>query len=362
MGGDGYSAENKLASNKGIEMLKGLPGATGSKKTTDVLQKYGAGGMSLQDALQAMKYGSDPSYKQGFVDQAAQLQKLISGVEGAGLAGEKSGAGAELGSWKGQLEQLQAKIREIDSAPQYDQGNMMELFSNPLTAGKAAAEQVQGNDLFKGMFGKGGIQEQRQAEETNLATRGYSLQPEDYEAFGQASDNIARQFGTQENNLAQALASRGLSTGASGAAGVSYSGLQGNKMEQLAQSQRQIAGDRMKMNLERLNSVRGFVDSANRGAQSAFDSQKASNQQGHENYYNKLKDAVSAGQIEQGQENAAFEQREATKGPSVGEVLGGVASAGLGAVTGGLGAGVGGAIGQGLGQAINPKWTPPKAK
>lgn len=340
----GDYATNKLSQNKGLELLKGLPGAVSSKGTNDVLQKYGSGGMSLQEALQAMRYNSNPEYKQGFMDQAAKLREMIQGAEAGG--DKASGAFKELGSWKGQLDGLEAKIREIDGAPQYDMGKMLELYSNPLTADKAATEQVRGNDLFKGMFGEGGIQDQRQAEEKQLASRGYSLQPEDYEAYGQASDEIARLFGQQETSLAQALANKGLASAPSGAAAVSFSGLMGNKNEQLASQQRKIAQQRMETNMQRLNAVRGAVDSANQQAQGALNSQRASNQQGRDNYYNTLKDSVTAGATEQDQLNKEHEQFQASQGPSFGEVLGGIGGGLAGAVGGGLGTGLGGALGK----------------
>jgi len=94
-------------------------------------------------------------------------------------------------------------------------------------------------------------------EERKLASRGYSLLPEDYEAYGEASGNIAREFGGAENSLAQALASRGLST--SGSATRAFMGSQGNKLEQLAQTQRKIADDRMKTNMARLGQTRNFM-------------------------------------------------------------------------------------------------------
>lgn len=338
----GDTANNKLSKNKGLEHLQGLPMALNNGGMADILKGYGTGGMSLEDAIKAMHYDGSGRRKET-ESQIANLQKMIAQAEGMGRAGEQIGATKELGSWKGQLGDLQKKLHEINSAPEYENAKIMELFSNPLTGTKAASEQVMGNELFGNYFKKGGISDQRQAEESNLASRGYSLQPEDYEAYGQASDNIARTFGSQENMLAQALASRGLSAGASGAAGVGFSGLMGNKLEQLASSQRQIANDRMKMNLERLTAVRGAVDQANQQAQGALNSQRAANQQGIDNHRNTLKDAVTAGQVEQGHEDTRFAQNEATSGPSFGEVLGGIGSAalggGLGSLAGGLGTG-----------------------
>jgi hypothetical protein len=202
------------------------------------------------------------------------------------------------------------------------------------------------------VFGEGGLNDRILSEEQDLAKRGFSLQPEDYEAYGQASNETARMFGQEENSLAQALASRGLSAAPSGAAGVAFSGLMGNKHERLASAQRKIADDRMKMNLERLNSARNFAMEGNKLAQAAVGDQFARNRQGVNDYNNTLKDSANAARMAQEQENVGFEQVEATRGPTLGEVatgvLGGAASAGLGAATGGIGAAAGGALGASL--------------
>lgn len=237
-------------------------------------------------------------------------------------------------------------LQDALKAAKGNNGALNQIFTGPISGTKAATDQVMSNPLMSGYFGKGGIQDQRQAEEQNLASRGYSLQPEDYEAYGQASDNIARMFGTQENSLAQALASHGFGAGPSGAAAVSFSGLMGNKAEQLAQSQRQIANDRMKMNAERLNAVRGAVDSANKMSQSAVSDQYGRNLQGAEAYRNNLKDAFTVGEAVNSGNKANFEQEQATRGPGIGDVLGGAATIGLGAATGGLGSAIGGGLGK----------------
>jgi len=116
---------------------------------------------------------------------------------------------------------------------------------------------VQNNAILGQLYGQGGSLSNAVGQEKDLANRGYSLQPEDYEAYGQASGNIARMFGQNEQSLSQAMADRGLSN--SGAAASGFSGLMGNKQEQLAGLQRQIAGDRMKMNMDRLNQTRNFI-------------------------------------------------------------------------------------------------------
>lgn len=142
---------------------------------------------------------------------------------------------------------------------------------DPLQSSRIATQEVGNNDILGQLYGKGGALSRTNAEEQNLASRGFSLKPEDYEAYGQASDNIAREFGNQGNNLAQMLSDRGLSN--SGSAATSFTGLQGNKMEQLGQMQRQIANDRMNTNLQRLGQTRNFLSSLGGQAQNAIEQQ-----------------------------------------------------------------------------------------
>lgn len=155
-------------------------------------------------------------------------------------------------------------IRDLTS------GARSAITSDPFAAQKLASEQVQRDPILGQLFGKGASFEKAAAEEANLRDRGYTLQPEDYEAYGQASDQIARMFGQAENSLAQSLANRGLAGAGGGAAMSQFSGLMGNKNEQLANQQRQIAQQRMQMNLDRLNSTRSYLNNMGQlGAQQA---------------------------------------------------------------------------------------------
>jgi len=140
-------------------------------------------------------------------------------------------------------------INNLLNNPQYSAAAADMLAMSPVASQKFATEQVQNNPILGKLFGKGGAMDRADLEEQDLAKRGYSLKPEDYEAYGQASGDIARLFGQQEQNTAADLASRGLAAAPSGAAGVAYSGLQGNKNEQLAKAQTDIAQKRMQMNL-----------------------------------------------------------------------------------------------------------------
>src|SRR4051812_8426740 len=77
-------------------------------------------------------------------------------------------------------------------AAQY-QGNQDAL--NGVQGSNTATKEIQNNGILGQVFGKGGTMGRTAKEEQDLAARGYSLKPEDYEAYGQGSDQIARQFG-----------------------------------------------------------------------------------------------------------------------------------------------------------------------
>ncbi len=159
----------------------------------------------------------------------------------------------------------------LDGSQKTELANAMA--TNPLSGSRMANEQVMNSPILGQLFGKGGQLEQASGRVTDLANRGYSLQPEDNEAYGQASGNIARMFGAQEQGLGQSLANRGLAQGGSGAAYAGFAGLQGNKNEQLANSQRQIADNRMQMNQKRLVDAQNYTSQLGGQADQAITNQ-----------------------------------------------------------------------------------------
>lgn len=225
-----------------------------------------------------------------------------------------------------------------------------QLATSPLAGSMVASEQVRNDPLSSGLLGEGGALDRSLAEEKDLSSRGYSLQPEDYEAYGQGSGNIARMFGTQEQSLSQSLANRGLSAAGSGVANQQFSGLQGNKFEQLGQLQRQIADDRMTKNMQRLEQTRNFASSLGTLGQNALNSQYNRNLSGVENEQNMLSSAagqdisrysaVSAAQ--QAEEKSRKENEKASLSDALGK---GVYSG----VQGGISSGLGYATGTGIG-------------
>lgn len=186
---------------------------------------------------------------------------------------------------------------------------------DPLKSSQIATDQVQSNPLLAAMFGKDGTLARTGAEEQNLAERGFNLKPEDYEAYGQASDNLARQFGHSEQNLGQMLASRGLSQSPMAAQG--FSGLMGNKNEQLAQSQRKIADDRMNMNLQRLGQTRNFLATMGQQGANAIQQQYGRQLGSEQARFGELESQNTAAETRlanaQGQENEKLSQRLKTQ-------------------------------------------------
>jgi hypothetical protein len=231
--------------------------------------------------------------------------------------------------------------------------------TDSVSGSRFATDQVQNNAILGGLFGKDGTMNRTIDEEKNLASRGYSLQPEDYEAYGQASGDIARQFGEQEASLAQALAARGLST--SGSANTAFANSQGNKLERLGAMQRQIANDRMKMNMERLGQTRQFLSQLGGQAQNAIQDQFGRQMGGRQQTQAELKQSFDSRsqqqQLAQAQADKNMQQRMATEsGPGwqklagAGLQIGGAAAGG--AFGGPMGAQMGGAMGGGLSDSL----------
>ena len=134
----------------------------------------------------------------------------------------------------------------------------MALARDPFAGSRLAADEVQGNPLLSGLYGQNGELSKSIAEADKLRTQGFDLTPEDHTAYGQASGDIARLFGSQENDLASALQQRGLASAPSGVAMQGYSGLIGNKNEQLAKAQMGIAQARVQSTMQRLAQAQNY--------------------------------------------------------------------------------------------------------
>lgn len=124
---------------------------------------------------------------------------------------------------------------------------------------RGAEEALRSSNITKDLFAQGGLKDDLSNEQRRLTDQGFKLSQEDQEAYGQASGDIARLFGQQEQDVASQLARRGLASGASGAAGALYSGIGGNKNEMLAKAQTDIANKRMQNTAQRLQETRSMM-------------------------------------------------------------------------------------------------------
>ncbi len=187
---------------------------------------------------------------------------------------------------------------------------------------------IMNNPLMSGTYGKGGIQDQTVAQESQQANQPWALTDEDKSAYGQESGNIARQFGQSDQSMSQALSDRGLSN--SGVAGAAFSGAQGNKNEQLAGLQHQIADARMKTNLQRLGQTQQFLGQLNSQANQDMNSQSSreidrANQRnsvitGRANMMNGLQ-----GRMQDQNNEALSQQQQTAHGSTLGNMAGGFA-------------------------------------
>lgn len=162
-------------------------------------------------------------------------------------------------------------LSQAEGAQGFDAGALQrglinDLATGPLSGSVLASQQVQNDPIMGQLFGKGGQLSSEVGEYgkqsgllDKLQNQGYQLTPEDQTLYGQASGNIARQFGQQGNQMANDLASRGLS--ASGAAGAQFSGLAGNQNEQLAQAQQQIMQQRFQNTMNQIGQTQQFMSS-----------------------------------------------------------------------------------------------------
>lgn len=254
---------------------------------------------------------------------------LLGGILGA-VSGKEGGTDAGnlyAGSEKGmQPQDMRARLSEA-----------IERTRNMRPEQYSAA--VKTDPLLSQVFGKGGTFERTGAEEQRLADQGFQLTPEDKTAYGQGAAQIARQFGQREKGLAESLASRGLSQ--SGAAGAEFTGLAGNKDEQLGRLQMDIANQRMKNTTDRLAQTRQFLGqlgSQGLAAQGQFYGQDlARNQAGYQQNMGWL-------QAMQNQQNEKLQQQQQTAQPSkTGQIFGGIMQGA--SMGGGLASSMGGAKG-----------------
>lgn len=217
------------------------------------------------------------------------------------------------------------------------------------TGSQYATQQVMNNPMLSGLFGQGGQLSKSEDLSDQLNSTGYNLTSQDQDALGQASGNIARTSAAQDQGLASSLAARGFGGAGSGVAGAAFSNSAGNKFEQLAQAQTQIAQQRVQNTQNRINANNQLMTTL--GGEAANDEQQQ--------YGRQLSGAqFGAQQNQQGVDNAAanqneineqFAQQQQTKSSGALGALGGAALTAAGAAFGGpIGAGLGSSLGKSL--------------
>lgn len=154
---------------------------------------------------------------------------------------------------------LGTKSDNSAAMPGLSQGLSNALATGATTGSKYAAEQMDNNATQSGLYGQSGQLGQAENQLSGLYNQGFNLTQGDQTMYGQEAGNIARQYGQQGNQLANSLASRGLSS--SGAAGAQFSGLAGNQNEQLAGAQQQIAQQRYQNTMNQIGQYQNFVSS-----------------------------------------------------------------------------------------------------
>jgi hypothetical protein len=400
--GAGRQAENVVEKpSQALGFLSGQTAAASDPRVAQLLAQYGSGQLSLQDALSqggSAAGSASKAQREAAARSAADkhIQTILASVP-------EQLRGPVQQQLEVQRERLyQDELSKIPDQAGSAQAAMADLITtNPLAAQKYLSDTVRNDPTSKRLFGEGGemdrsIQDTQkfmqqgdeanayaqtiQGEERDLASRGYSLTPEDHEAYGQMSDELARTAGAQEKGLSRSLAARGLGSAPSGQAARLFSGVQGNKFEQLANAQRSVAESRMNSNRQRLNDTRQFLGQQQNNANSKYGlGQNARGQttnlgnlqdqymsnlfnrnlSGRQQKFNEQMGAAGQqfqqAQANQNQINTGFQQVEQTRGPTAGEVLGGIGGAALGGLTGGITGTLGKSIGSGIGSSLFPK-------
>jgi hypothetical protein len=167
-------------------------------------------------------------------------------------------------------------------------------YTDASTGSQLATDAVQNNGILGQLFGQGGALSGAIGKENQLQNQGYQLTPEDQTMYGQASGDVARLFGQQENSAANNLAMRGLASAPTGAAGATFSGLAGNKNEMLAKAQQQIMQQRYQNTQQQIQQQQQFISQLGGQAQNAIQGQYNRQLQGSNAHMNGLQAASNA--------------------------------------------------------------------
>lgn len=321
----GHSAGNVLNTPQSLTDQNAGEQAYGDQNVQSLLSQVASGKTSLDDAI---------NQSGGLTQNQGQLQQQRQNLFDTDVNSE---GGAGIDKYNNTVNQLIPGL----SSSQLQSAFMNKLATGPSTGGMLAAHDVQNDPLMQqGLNAEQGQLQQGQSLFNNqsgilnnLQSQGYQLQPQDQTLYGQASGNIARQFGQAGNDTANSLAQRGLSN--SGAAGASFSGLQGNQNEMLAQAQQQIMQQRFQNTQQQVQQQQQFMNQLN-GQNNQMAGQYANTAGNYQNQaFNQNLQGLGAQQQAQNQnvqnnmeqqsqnqneQNEEFAQKQATGG--VGSVLG----------------------------------------
>lgn len=260
---------------------------------------------------------------------------------------------------------LKDALANADRFPGVGSSNFLKAVSeDPVASNNMAKEQLLSDPTVSGLYGDNGLQRKMADVAGNLGQdreslfgrdESYGLNSGDLQAYGQAQGEVERLFGNQEQQAAQSLSNRGLGAAPSGAAGALFSGIAGNKNEQLAKAQMQIAQNRVNTAKElaqsRVNADLGAGQlSTSLGAlgQNALHGSKADSIAAQELGYNTLAglSALNTGQtgLEHNLMQSAANNENSKNSDFLGNLLKGGIATGVGALTGGLGGALAGAI------------------
>lgn len=341
-GSEGQQAVNNLHTPDSLSISKRRTDLLGMPGIGDILGEYGAGKLSLEDAMSkasGLKYDPNKGRRD---DIAKQIQELKASRANDPSQDNFRRTDEQIKNLEQEAFGLGDNLKDVDTAGLSDL-----LATDARTAGTFARGELMKDDFYKGgleSFKRAGENEQKYskyADEDRLAMSGkdpsYGLTEGDYAAYGQGAGNIARMFGQQEQNLAQMLADRGMAAAPSGVGVAGFSGLQGNKAEQLAKLQTDIAQQRIdkaadmvqkraSLNQQLLGQTQDHMRGLGAQGQEALNKQIANQMGARQQNEKSLADVTEQEQnqmtLEQNQANEAFAQKKATKKSSLGEVIG----------------------------------------
>lgn len=376
-GEEGTSVASQLHSPASLNILNGRDEIKRNKGASDLLNKYSQGGGNLDEIMKqaaAVKYNPNSDKLKSLKEQAAQLR--AEGVNNRGAFKKNQGSIRALDA---QIEQLGAMPEEsIDTNAMSDA-----LATDARTSRMFAKEQLGKDDTHKGVmesFNRNLGAEQKymdNADADREAMSGkdpsYGLTSGDYQAYGEGSGNLARMFGSQESALAQSLADRGLAAAPSGAAQAGFSGIQGNKFEQLGQLQRQISNDRVntardqvnkkaQLNAQLLGQSQKQIGDMGNLSENMTQNQLNAQMGGRQQTQNELAQNTQLNQsqqsLQQNQANEQFAQQQQSATNPLWQSLLPAAGAAAGALVGGP---AGGSAGSALGGGLQSGLAKPKA-